>query len=131
MAVRAKIDLKGFGDLLEEIAKLGGDIDAATDRALMAGGEVLLGGMQRRVRKDTHNLEEHLVIEGPVRDGNFHYVEVGLSSKADAETARYGNVNEYGSSSMPAQPYIRPAVEEDRRKVDAAIKESLRSEGVI
>lgn len=131
MAVRAKIDLKGFGEMLEEINKLGGDIDAATDRALEAGGEVLLGGMQRRVRKDTHNLEQNLVVEGPFRDGNFHWVEVGLSSRADGETARYGTVQEFGSSSMAAQPYVRPAVDEDRRGVNAAIRESLKGEGVI
>lgn len=126
---KAKLDLKGFSEYLEAIQKAGRDIDAATDRALVRGGEVLLEGMKRRVPKDTHNLEEHLVIEGPVRDGNFHYVEVGVSS--DAETARYGNAQEFGSSSMPAHPYVRPALDGERRKVNQAIKESLKSEGVI
>lgn len=131
MAVRAKIDLKGFGEMLEAISKLGRDIDAATDRALLAGGEVLLEGMKQRVPKDTRNLEHHLVVEGPFRDGNYHYVEVGLARDTDAETARYGTVQEFGSSSMAAQPYIRPSVDGDRGKVNKAMKEALKGEGVI
>ena len=86
--------------------------------------------MQRRVRKDTHHLEESIEASEPKQDGNFVYIEVGLIN-ADAETARYGNANEYGTSSMPAQPYIRPALDEDMTKARAAMRKVFQDAEVL
>lgn len=118
---------KGFEPFMEQIAKLGKNLDAVVDRALEAGAEVLLDGMQRRVPKDTHNLEEHLKVDGPHQEGNYHYITIGLMD-ADAETARYGNAQEYGTSSMAAQPYIRPTLDSDKRKAGAAMKQVFEQE---
>jgi HK97 gp10 family phage protein len=85
--------------------------------------------MKRRVPKDTHNLESHLVIWGPRQDGNFHYILVGLVN-ADAKTARYGTAQEYGTSSMAAQPYIRPTLDEDKSKAGKAMLEVLKEAGM-
>ena len=129
MATRVKFDTKPIINYLEDLVKNGKNIDLVVPKALKAGGGVLLDGMKKRVRKDTHNLEEHLVMDGPYQDGNYHFVKVGLSQKADAETARYGNVQEYGSSSMPAQSYIRATKDHDlgkaRKAMLAVIKEEL------
>jgi HK97 gp10 family phage protein len=127
MASRVKISTKGIAESLEALAQLGRDMDAAAGGALLAGGEVLKDGMKRRVPKDTHNLEDHIRIDGPHRDGNLTYIEVGVIG-ADADTARYGNAQEYGSSSMAAQPYIRPTVDEDKSKVSKAMKAKLAEE---
>lgn len=129
MATRVKFDTKPIINYLEELVKNGKNIDLVVPRALKAGGGVLLDGMKKRVRKDTHNLEEHLVMDGPFQDGNYHFVRVGLSQKADAETARYANAQEYGTSSMEAQSYIRATEDHDlgkaRKAMLAVIKEEL------
>jgi len=130
MATWVKLTTKGFEEYLENLAKLGKDIDMITDKALKAGGEVLLKGMRRRVPKDTHNLENHLVIEGPRQDGNYHYILVGLV-RPDADTARYGTAQEYGTSSMAAQPYIRPTIDEDKGKAGKAMLEVFKEEGAL
>lgn len=127
MTTRVKLTTKGFEPFMEQIAKLGKNLDAVVDRALEAGAEVLLDGMQRRVPKDTHNLEEHLKVDGPHQEGNYHYITIGLMD-ADAETARYGNAQEYGTSSMAAQPYIRPTLDSDKRKAGAAMKQVFEQE---
>lgn len=127
MAKTVRVSTKGLSDSLEEIARLGRDVDAAAASALQAGGEVLLDGMVRRVPKDTRNLERHLVIKGPMRDGNFIAVEVGLIG-ADANTARYGNAQEYGTSSMPAQSYVRATAEADKGKAAKAMRDRLAQE---
>lgn len=127
MAIRMKLSTKGLEDAMEALAALGKDLDAAAATALMAGGEVLLDGMKQRVPKDTHNLEEHLVIEGPNQDGNFHSIEVGVVH-ADAETARYGNAQEYGTSSMAAQSYVRATVDADKGRASKAMRDSLAEE---
>jgi HK97 gp10 family phage protein len=131
MVCRANFSLKGFEEYLELIAKAGHDVDAAADQANIAGGDVLLDGMLRRVPRKTGNLAEHLERTEPKVDGNFHYIEVGMPRKTDAETARYGNVQEYGSAHTPAQPYIRPAFDEDKAKARKAQREKLKKAGVL
>ena len=129
MATRVKFDTKPIINYLEDLVKNGKNIDLVVPKALKAGGGVLLEGMKKRVRKDTRNLEKHLEIDGPHQDGNYHVVKVGLSQKADAETARYANAQEYGTSSMPAQSYIRATEDHDlgkaRKAMLAVIKEEL------
>jgi HK97 gp10 family phage protein len=129
MVTKAKLVTKGLLESLEILAEAGQDVDAAAEDMLVAGGEVLLAGMQQRVPKDTHNLEHHLVIDGPFEDGNYHYVLVGIphDRRTDADTARYGNAQEYGTSSMPAQSYIRSTAQLDRAKVRKASVEALRA----
>ncbi len=131
MAVRAKMDLKGFDEYLENIARAGQAIDPVASRAVEAGGEVLLSGMQSRAPKDTHNLEHSLKVDGPHQDGNLHYVEVGLPRGTDAETARYGNAQEYGTSSMAAQPYVRPTLDSDMSKARKAMRQVFEDEELL
>ena len=131
---KATMTTKGMEGLLEDIARAGLNVDAAADRALVAGATVAQDGMKRRAPKDTYNLEAHIKIKGPIRNGVKHYIEVGLiQDKAftDDETARYGNTQEFGSSSMPAHPYVRPTMDEDRAKIRKAIEASLKAEGVV
>jgi HK97 gp10 family phage protein len=115
-------------EYLERIAAAGKNVDEAAAVALRAGGEVARDGMVRRVAKDTHNLEAHIEISEVVQDGNYSYIKVGVLH-ADAETARYGNAQEYGTSSMAAQSYIRATMDEDGAKIKRAMKESFEGEG--
>lgn len=122
MPVRYKLETKGFSEYLERTVQAGHNIDLVADEALSSGGDVLLDGMLRRVPRKTGNLAAHLERTEPERDGNFHSVLVGLSRSADANTARYGGAQEFGTSSMPAHPYIRPAIDEDMRSARAAMR---------
>lgn len=127
---KVRLDTKSIINALDDLASKGQDIDALSDKALEAGGKVLVEGMRKRVRKDTHNLEQHIQADGPVADGNFHYIDVGLPRNrllVDAETARYGAAQEYGTSSMAAQPYIRPTLDEDMRKARKAMLDALKA----
>ncbi len=130
MSTTGRLSLNGLNAYLEDIAQAGLDIDAAAARALAAGAKPILAQMKIDVPKDTHNLEEHLSIDGPHRTGNFSYVDIGIVA-ADQETGIYGNVQEYGSSSVAAQPYIRPAFKGKKAKAMRAMKDSLKSEGFV
>ena len=134
MSTQTIFSSKGFEEYLENINQAGEAVDPAAERAVMAGAGVAQTGMQRRVRKDSHNLEKHIQIKGPQRDGNFIFAEVGvIHDKAftDAETARYGNANEFGTSSMSAQPYIRPTMRNDKGGIRTAEKESLIEDQIL
>jgi len=130
MTTRVKVSTKGFEEYLEKLAAAGRDVDKDIHKALNAGADVAVDGMRRRVRKDTHNLEQHIDKTEVRQDGNYSFVEVGVLH-ADEDTSRYGNAQEYGTSSMPAQPYIRPTMNEDAGKIKKAMKESLIEDGVV
>jgi HK97 gp10 family phage protein len=134
MTVRYVFDLKGLSEYLEKIVQAGEDVDEAAARAVTAGGDVLVQGMQGRVAVLTGNLKEHISRTEPVRDGNYTYIDVGVldgENLADADTARYGNAQEFGTASMPAHPYIRPAIDEDKSKVRAAERAALEQDGIL
>lgn len=134
MAVRVKLTMKGFEQYLEQIAQTGRDIDAVTDRALLAGAQVLQAGMKHRAPKDTHNLEEHIKINGPEQNGNYHSIEVGVihdKEFTDAETARYAVAQEYGWISKKAHqshPFIRPTLDNDKAAAQRAMKKVFTEE---
>lgn len=123
MPIKTRLTTKGLEEYLEEIVRAGQDIDAAADEALPAGGEVLVQGMKARVAVDTHNLQNHIGMTKPQRDGDFHFIEVGLVGDVDANTARYGNVQEFGSAHTPAHPYVRPALDTEIGKARARMRE--------
>lgn len=130
MATRVNVSTKGFDEYLEKLAAAGKDVDLSIAKALTAGAAVAKAGMVQRVPKDTHNLEDHIKTTEVLLSGNYSFVEVGVMN-ADAETARYGNAQEYGTSSMAAQPYIRPTIKEDSGKIRKAMKDSLIEDGTI
>ncbi len=130
MSTTGRLNLNGLSAYLEDIAQAGLDIDAAAGRALAAGAKPILAQMKLLVPKDTHNLEAHLDIDGPHRTGNFSYVDIGIIT-ADQETGIYGNVQEFGSSSVQAQPYIRPSFRSKKAATRRAMKDSLTSEGLV
>lgn len=136
MTVRYQMNLKGLSEYLEALGKDGVAIDAIAKEAVAAGGDVVLESMLNKVPvgspPDPHigNLKAHLERTAPEQDGNFISVEVGLRRDTDANTAIYGNVQEYGSASNQAQPYIRPSFDENKAKVRAAEKSVLEAAGM-
>ncbi|BCY18690.1 hypothetical protein hrd7_25390 [Leptolinea sp. HRD-7] len=122
-----------FNGYLAKLDRTIADIDGAADRAALAGARVAEKGMKRRVAVLTGELQEHIEIDGPRRDGNVHSVEIGVLRKkgASAEIARKANAQEYGTSSMPAHPYARPTMIEDKAEINKAIRESLEKEKML
>ena len=110
MTTTASLSTSGIAKFLEVVADVEGKIPEAVDAALLAGAEVVQKEMQGLAPVDTGNLRDHIKIKGPTHEGSFISIEVGLISDisyTDAVTARYGNVIEYGSSSVKPRSYIR------------------------
>lgn len=133
--MKVKLELKGLEEYLERIVQAGNDVDEAAVAALEAGSNVMVDGMQRRAPYDESNFSEpHLrdaLKKSEVHsDGSYHWVEVGLVD-ADGPMMRKAMANEFGTSSMSAQPYIRPTIAEDKAKIIAAEKEVLQSRGMM
>lgn len=131
MSVTGKLTTRGFDEYLERIAEAGRSVDDAAARAIVAGCNVALQGMESRVAVDTGNLREHLGIDGLHKDGNYVFAKVGVLDQGDGKTAIYANVQEYGSSSVAAHPFVRPTFDEDKAKIRAAMRQSLEEDGTL
>lgn len=135
------LELRGFDEYLEKIAKAGKDVDQAAANAVVAGGDALLEGMKERApvydndpaRPDVTPglLRDTLTRSEPSQSGNFVSVYVGVPKDAPKQVAIYGLVQEYGTASVPSQPYVRPAIDEDKAKVRKAQRESLKKDGIL
>jgi HK97 gp10 family phage protein len=141
MATSVKLSLSGLEEYMEAIAAAGSDVDADVQDALMEGAKKIQDEMKNLVPvgkapEDPHpgNLKRNIKIDGPHKDGNYNWVEVGVIHKkgfTDKETAIYGNVQEYGSASNQAQPFIRPGIDHGKSKASKKIKDILKERGKL
>lgn len=139
MATTVKLDLNGMAPWLEKLATAGRNVDAAVGEALAEGAALVRDDIAAvtpvgQAPEDRHpgNLKANITVDGPKRDGNYSYVEVGLvPGVVDKDTAIYGNVQEYGSASNQAQPYIRPGIDSGKAKARRAIVARLKAEGML
>ena len=132
--VKAVWSTVGLSEWMEKIQKTGESVDDAAERSVLAGAEVAQEEMIDLAPELTGNLKKHIKIKGPKRDGNEVSAEVGVIHDikyTDAETARYAMAQEYGTSSMPASPYIRPAWKKGMRKIRKAQRESLKKDAIL
>ena len=135
MPIRTRLTTKGFDAYLQKLAEAGANIDAVTDEALAAGGEVLAKGMQSRAPVLTGNLRDNLAASAPKADGNLHFIEVGLKKEADGDTHRYALAQEYGwadrTGAKAGKPYIRPTLDADMGKARTAMRNVFKSRGAL
>ena len=125
MPIRTRFSTKGFEEALERLANMGQDIDAIADEGLTAAGKVFEAGFQQRVPVGSGNLRDHLGATPPKRDGDRHYIVIGMLPDTDPDTARYGIVQEFGAAHTEKHPYIRPTLDADTRKAREALKQAL------
>ena len=117
MTTTANLSTSGIAKFLDLVADVEGALPDAVDASLLAGAEIVQKNMSNLVPVDTGNLRDHLKIKGPTTEGSYIFIEVGLIhdlAYTDAITARYGNVMEYGSSSVKPRSYIRAGTEKSR-----------------
>jgi len=143
MTCRVSVNFKGADELLEDLFRLGQDVDQAAAIAVAAGGDAILDGMLADVpvgdasEGDPHpgQLMATLKRTEPVQEGNFTSVDVGMSPDANADVARYGNAQEYGyrrgGKHYPPQSYIRKGFDKKKTAARKAMKDALRQAGVL
>lgn len=134
MTTKATLNLEGFSDYLETLAKAAVDIDQMAGEGLEAGAEVLVSGMQRRAPFVL--LREAVGKTQVYHDGNKTYLYVGVLRDSGAEIGRVANVWEFGGRDSPsrknpkrkprpgivAHPFVRPTLRNDAKKARAAIE---------
>jgi HK97 gp10 family phage protein len=98
------------------------------------GLQQLLGSMDDRAEKvldvAARNIERGAKEFAPVDTGalknSIHVEKPGPLERIVGDGVNYGIYQEYGTSRMPAQPWLTPAVEKERGQLEAAWKELLK-----
>ena len=151
MPVKGYFRVDGLEAYLEKLVQAGRDVDAAAEKAVEAGGQVVFDAMIKDVAVDTGGLKAHLQKTGKSemqRSGNFHWIEIGLLDLGRT-LAGYGERGkrsgrkqylrewirgiflEYGTVHMAPRPYVRPAFDQNRSKVKQAEIDSLKKSGYL
>lgn len=138
----AKIDVKMPEDFLLKLSRLGNKTDEICEKALEAGGEVVLSKVKENLTsvigsgtkydsRSTGELEQSLGLS-PVkqdRDGN-HNIKIGFSEpRSDGgSNAKIANIIEYGKHGQPAKPFLKPARSSSRKACVSAMQQTLEQE---
>lgn len=88
-------------------------------RAVMAGGFVLETAAKMKTPVDTGNLVNSITTELTSSDDASAYAQVGTGAEY-AEPVEYGHITT-GGTNVPAQPYMRPALDETSETIKATI----------
>jgi len=133
------IELTGMNELLQNLQKMGKNVDAIKPKALNAGAEVIRKAMSDKAprgvkRTNTwqykagkkyavEHLKDNIVISKVINDS----VEIGPESHFF-----YAPLLEFGTSKMRAEPFAEPAVIEKKSEALAIMADVVREaiEGV-
>lgn len=138
----AKVDVKMPEDFLLKLSRLGNKTDEICEKALEAGGEVVLEKVKENLSsvigsgtkydsRSTGELEQSLGLTSVKqdRDGN-HNIKIGFSEpRSDGgSNAKIANIIEYGKHGQPAKPFLKPAKSSARKACISAMQETLERE---
>ena len=120
-AKKVKAEVEGAEEIIKLLKEMGQNAENVLSKAAEAGGRIALSDAIRRcpVGK-TGNLKSNL------------HLETGKSTqyKADARVLPgkeeyYGTFVELGTKNQPAQPFLRPAVDENKEKISEKVTSEL------
>jgi HK97 gp10 family phage protein len=114
-----KFEMQGLDELMAQIERTSLGIENAKNDALEAGGKVMQKETKNAARKRTGNLKEHIELSD-VKNGEIN-VYVDNQGKA-----YYGHMLEFGTSKMSAKPFMGPAFNKSKVKINQAMANKLR-----
>ncbi|MFJ6659710.1 HK97-gp10 family putative phage morphogenesis protein [Streptomyces sp. NPDC091377] len=118
MARRARLD--GLSNALRAVARIPGAMSEARSDTLHEWADDVEATAEDRVPVRTGDLKEK--IEQQVSE-QYGRAEVGVW---DPDALEYAQHVEQGTSSMPDQPYLRPAFDQHRRQVPRIYRAAFR-----
>jgi hypothetical protein len=132
-ALSATITMPNLDKYLEKIQAAGSSIDDACKEAVNAALPIIEKSMKagaERHRK-TGDVVNAIETEPAKRDGNYIYGAVGIDMKKHPE-AFEGVFQEYGDGHSPGfpDPFVRPAVDDNRKEILATERAVLKKRGV-
>ena len=136
MAKTVTVKVEGLADLGARMKGLSEAVNNRIARAATAAGAVVIrNSAQQKAPVDTGNLKKNIIVKrlpkGESSLTSEHIVTVRkgkLTAKQKSsglKDAYYGQFVEFGTAKMPAQPFLRPAYDENKQRAVEAIKDRI------
>ena len=138
----AKVDVKMPEDFLLKLSRLGDKTDEICEKALNAGGEVVLAKVKSNLssvigkdtKTDSHStgeLERSLGLSPVLNDDNGNAnIKIGFKEpRSDGESnAKIASIIEYGKQGQPPKPFLKTARTSSKKACVKAMVETLEQE---
>ena len=123
--------IEGLSQLQKAIDAKRKEIEQVIIKGVGKGADTVKASAKVKAPKDEHNLENAIDKDEVWNKNGKISVHVGISvtglfNEADG---RYAKMQEHGTSKMKAQPYLRPALNENKAQINNEIVSNLK--GVI
>ena len=110
--------LKGQEELMKNLEKLGDKLGDGLEGAVRAGALPVRNDASDNAPYFSGNLKRSLHLETTEKSHERVVVQVGTD-------VIYAAPQEFGTATIPAHPYLRPALDENKDKTPKEIKEAL------
>ena len=133
----AKITFPGLNDYELMISRLAKSTEDVAGRAIYAGAGVVadairqnISGLPEKTGVTKRGLEEGLGISPLQNDGGYVNVKIGFDgyNANGVANVMMARIFESGTSTVPKQPFVRPAVNRTREQAEAVMAEVLDEE---
>lgn len=120
-----ELNLEGMDQLLASLQTLGNKASRVENSALRAGAGVLQKEIEKRAPRspmsdkqapDHRHAADHISVSKIKLKGGTRHILVGIE-KGDNSEFFYMKFHEFGTSKMPARPFMDPAARESRGAV--------------
>lgn len=123
----ADIELTGVDEILNKLQQISTNISRLENKALKNAAEPVLEDAKatNAFNDRTGNLRKGLKISNVKNKEGVKYILVGVD-KGDNSKIFYGKFLEFGTSKMPARPFLQPAYEKNKSTIQKNIAETLK-----
>lgn len=121
----AEISMEGVDAIIERLNAINANVNKLTNTALKKAAVPVLADAISNAPVLSGKLKEGLKISGIKSKEGIKYVLVGID-KSDNSEIFWGKFSEFGTSKMPAKPFLGPAFEKNKNTVNEIIKNTLK-----
>ena len=132
-ALSAKFSVSGMDEFFGKIEALGKNIDVACKKAVDATLPIVKESMTEGAERhrDKGDVVNAIEVIAAKQQGNYVFGQVGIDLDKHPEDFE-GVFQEYGDGHSPEfpDPFVRPAVDNNKKEINKIIKQTLKKEGM-
>lgn len=123
----SNVELEGVDEILNKLQQMGTNISRLENKALKNAAEPVLADAKATsaFNDRSGNLRKGLKISNVKNKEGVKHILVGID-KGDNSKIFYGKFIEFGTSKMPARPFLQPAYEKNKQNIKGIIAETLK-----
>ncbi|AOR22730.1 hypothetical protein BGI42_02945 [Clostridium taeniosporum] len=123
----ASMELQGVDEILNKLQSMGTNVSRLENKALRNAAEPVLEDAKatNAFNDRSGKLRKGLKITNVKKKEGVKYILIGID-KSDNSKIYYGKFLEFGTSKMPAKPFLQPAYEKNKDNIKRTIAETLK-----